>query len=32
MSKFLNLFVVMNAYSREYKNKETICNIVTKQP
>ena len=32
MSKFLNLFIVMNAYSREYSNTETIYNIITKQP
>ena len=32
MSKFPNLFIVMNAYSREYSNTETIYNIITKQP
>ena len=31
MSKFLNLFNVMNAYSREYNNTETICNIIEKE-
>ena len=31
MSKFLNLFIVMNDNSREYNNTETICNIIEKE-
>ena len=32
MSKFLNFFIVMNAYNRECNTIETIYNIITKQP